>query len=495
MGSMSLSQLAQGLADVPPALATVAIEDLTLDSRCVEVGSGFVAIQGLENDGRKFIGEAFARGATVVFAESEGADKGGAPYADARVISVPKLKAKVGDLAKRFYADPSSHMHLLAVTGTNGKTSITDYMGQLLRLLGGSAGTIGTLGARSFSGEAAEAQNTTPDIISLNRQLAAWVDQGVNYVAIEASSHALDQNRLAGLTVHTGVFSNLSRDHLDYHRDMTAYQRAKMRLFDEFKLKQVIFNADDDFTHPASGFGSHSAVGISLRDAGADVFAQVLSESASGMTLQLHSPFGSSRVPTNLHGRFNAFNIVAAITAVCGLGFGFKEVAAAASFVRPVEGRMQAVNAGEDIRVVIDYAHTPDALDNALRSLAVATAGDLWVVFGCGGDRDSGKRPEMGRVAASLAAKIIVTNDNPRTEDAQVIANQVMEGVQGKDVVVELDRALAIRLAITSAHSGDTVLIAGKGHESYQTIGTERLVFSDAEHARQALREREVGHV
>lgn len=490
MASMSLAQLAHGLVDIPPALADTIVSDLTLDSRQAVSGNAFIAIQGAQTDGHRFIADALDKGAAVVLAESLAA--GGQ---DARVVVVPGLKRQIGALAKRFYADPSQQLGLLAVTGTNGKTSISDYIGQLLRLLGESAGTIGTLGARTRSGEAVESQNTTPDVISLNRQLADWVEQGIGFAAIEASSHALDQQRLDGLTIHTGVFSNLSRDHLDYHESMAAYKKAKLRLFADFKPERVIYNVDDEDTHAASEFGAHSALGISLRDAQADVYVQVTSEDASGLSFQLHSPFGSADVSTRVHGRFNAFNVAAAMMAVCGFGFGFKDVAASACYLQAVDGRMQAVGGGEDVRVVVDYAHTPDALESALFTLNSSCTGELWVVFGCGGDRDSGKRAEMGRIASGLASKIVITNDNPRTEDASVIAKEIESGCKTGDVLVELDRAVAIAHAIKAARPGDTVLIAGKGHESYQIVGTTRQRFSDVDHAQQALAARGVADV
>lgn len=482
MASMSLAQLTNGLVDLPPTLANASVSDLTLDSRKVSAGSAFIAVKGTQTDGHRFIADALEKGASVVLAESLAA-----AGQDARVISMPGLKTQIGMIAKRFYADPSQQLALLAVTGTNGKTSISDYIGQLLRLLGESAGTIGTLGARTRSGEAVESQNTTPDIISLNRQLADWVEQGIGFAAIEASSHALDQRRLDGLTIHTGVFSNLTRDHLDYHETMSAYKQAKLRLFADFQPERVIYNADDEATHAASEFAAQSALGVSLRDAQADVYVQVTGESGSGVSFQLHSPFGSASIATNVHGRFNAFNVAVAMMAVCGLGFGFKDVAAAASYLQSVDGRMQAVGRGEDVRVVVDYAHTPDALESALFTLKASCTGELWVVFGCGGDRDSGKRAEMGRIASDLASKIVITNDNPRTEDARSIAEEIVSGCGGKEVLIELDRAAAIAHAVKSASPGDTVLIAGKGHETYQTVGTTQHVFSDVEHARQAL--------
>lgn len=482
MVSMTFSDLASGFVDIPSSLADVSLVDLVLDSRQVTSGSGFIAVEGTQTDGRRFISDALNRGASVVLADSEKA-----AGLDPRVVSMQGLRQNVGTLAKRFYGDPSQKLTLLAVTGTNGKTSISDYIGQLLRLLGESAGTIGTLGARTRSGEAVASQNTTPDIISLNRQLADWVERGIGFAAIEASSHALDQNRLDGLTIHTGIFSNLTRDHLDYHESMAAYKRAKFRLFEEFQPDNVVYNADDENTYKARELASRSVLGISLRDALADVYVQVLNENSSGLSLQLHSPFGSASIATKVHGRFNAFNVAAAMMAVCGLGFSFRDVAAAASYLQAVDGRMQAVGRGEDIRVVVDYAHTPDALQSALFTLNASCSGELWVVFGCGGDRDSGKRAEMGRIASDLASKIVITNDNPRTEDASAIAKEILSGCGNKDVVIDLDRATAIDFAIRSARPSDTVLIAGKGHESYQIVGVTEHVFSDVDHARQAL--------
>ena len=490
MASMSLVQLANGLVDIPSSLANTPISDLTLDSRQVASGCAFIAVQGTQTDGRQFIADALDRGASVVLAESSSASLEGD-----RIIPMSDLKEQIGVLAKRFYADPSQQLALIAVTGTNGKTSISDYIGQLLRLLGESAGTIGTLGARTRSGEAVASQNTTPDIISLNRQLAEWVEQGVGFASIEASSHALDQGRLDGLTIHTGVFSNLTRDHLDYHKDMAAYRQAKLRLFRDFQPERVIYNADDQNTLSAREFAAQSALGVSLQDTSADVYVQVISEDASGLSFQLHSPFGSAPVAINVHGRFNAFNVAAAMMVVCGLGCGFKDVAAAASYLQSVDGRMQAVGGGESVRVVVDYAHTPDALASALFTLKSSCAGELWVVFGCGGDRDSGKRAEMGRIASDLATNVVITNDNPRTEDPAAIAEEIASGCDRASMRVELDRGAAIAHAIKSASPGDTVLIAGKGHESYQIVGTTQQVFSDVEQARQALAAREIANV
>jgi len=410
------------------------------------------------------------------------------------VVPIRGLKTHLGEIARRFYRNPSNDLSLLAVTGTNGKTSITDYIGQLLRLLATPAGTVGTLGARTRAGEAVDAQNTTPDIVSLNQCLANWRDEGVHHAAIEASSHALEQGRLDGLTVHTGVFSNLTRDHLDYHGDLESYRKAKLRLFTDFNPARVIYNADDSATHDARDLSSNPALGVSLVNPHADVYVKVLNETSAGLQFQIHSPYGSADIDSTLHGRFNAFNVAVAVIAVTGLGFAFSQVASAASHLLPVDGRMQEVKGGGDLRVVVDYAHTPDALASALSALRQSCAGALWVVFGCGGDRDAGKRSEMGRIADSLADQLVVTNDNPRSEAPSLIANHILSGVSASPCHVELDRGKAIRYAVLGAQRGDTVLVAGKGHETYQVIGDRKLDFSDVDCAAQVLRERELAH-
>ena len=489
MSEMKLATLTQSIAEVPAPLYDLMPTGLSLDSRSTENGSVFVALPGLESDGRDYIDAAFSRGAVAVLAEAEGLES-----ADPRVVPIRGLKMHLGEIARRFYRNPSNDLSLLAVTGTNGKTSITDYIGQLLRLLGTPAGTVGTLGARTRAGEAVDAQNTTPDIVSLNQFLANWRDEGVHHAAIEASSHALEQGRLDGLTVHTGVFSNLTRDHLDYHGDLESYRKAKLRLFTDFNPARVIYNADDSATHDARDLSSNPALGVSLVNPHADVYVKVLNETSAGLQFQIHSPYGSADIDSTLHGRFNAFNVAVAVIAVTGLGFAFSQVASAASHLLPVDGRMQEVKGGGDLRVVVDYAHTPDALANSLSALRQSCAGALWVVFGCGGDRDAGKRSEMGRIADSLADQLVITNDNPRSEAPSLIANHILSGVSASPCRVEFDRGKAIRYAVLGAQRGDTVLVAGKGHETYQVIGDRKLDFSDVDSAAQVLRERELAH-
>ncbi|MDG1460175.1 MAG: UDP-N-acetylmuramoyl-L-alanyl-D-glutamate--2,6-diaminopimelate ligase [Luminiphilus sp.] len=446
---------------------------MTLDSRAVKENSIFVALPGGRQDGRDYIRQALERGAALVLAEDDGIAAG--VSADSRVVSVPSLRAMLPELAKDFYGDPSQIMSLAAVTGTNGKTSVVEFIGQLLRSMGVGAGCMGTLGAR-LEAAPIEAVNTTPDVLTINHQLADWRNQGVRHAALEASSHALHQGRLESLSLHTGVFTNLTRDHLDYHATAKQYAAAKLSLFEKFDLQRSIFNADDPVARQVLTVAKVSAIGISLE--GAEAGVQVAVQSMRPMVLQIQSPWGAAEIKVELSGRFNAFNVVAAVIAVTGMGFEFQQVCSAAENLLPVPGRMERILMSGNRLAVVDYAHTPAALESALQTLRDETMGRLWVVFGCGGDRDPGKRSLMGRSAARWADHIVVTSDNPRGEEPGKIISEVMTGC-GSQAEVVVDRAEAIRHALAMAESGDTVLVAGKGHEEYQDIAGVRLPFSD----------------
>lgn len=467
--TMSLGQL---LPNLRAPLAAIKPVHLTLDSRAVSSGDVFLAIPGAANDGRAFVDQALNQGAAAVLADA----KDGYASDNERVVSVTDLRTKLPELARTFYGDPSRHMALVAVTGTNGKTSVVDYTAQLLRHMGVATGTLGTLGAR-LSSAIKEAANTTPDVVSINRTLAQWYAQGVRHVAMEASSHALDQGRMAGLTVHSAAFTNLSRDHLDYHGSEERYARAKLQLFTEFSPSYALFNADDAVAARVAGLVSCPALGISLKDPNANVYVEVLS--AAPLTLGLRTPMGSHNFSVNLSGSFNAFNAVLAIMLVVSLGYSLADAVQAAEQLVPVAGRMQRISNNQGVSVVVDYAHTPDALSRALQALRPETQGKLVVVFGCGGDRDRGKRALMARAAEIHADTLIVTSDNPRSEDPQAIIDEVVAGLRSGAQQVP-DRREAIHTALGLAQPGDTVLIAGKGHEDYQDIAGQRLPFSDA---------------
>lgn len=459
----------------------IAVAGMTLDSRLIRPGDAFVAVPGTKADGREFIQEALERGACAVLADSRWHSE----VADHRVILIEGLKDRLGALADRFYRSPSKDLKLLSVTGTNGKTSVVELTAQLLRTTGRKAGVVGTLGMR-LDEAPTEAVNTTPHCIALHQQLRVWLDQSVRWVAMEASSHALDQGRLDGLAIDAAVFTNLSRDHLDYHVTLDAYFAAKVKLFQDFAPGVQLFNADDEFLSRHSAVWGENALGISCE--GLSTAVQVSVTAVSPLAFDLRTPWGVAQIKCPLSGRFNAFNLTAAICLLAASGISFSEVIGAAEQVMPVVGRMQKLQHAADVSVVIDYAHTPDALERALSTLSEGgVTGQIWVLFGCGGDRDRGKRAEMGSVAARLADCLVVTSDNPRTESPDAIIEDIIAGCEHAPLLVEPDRAAAIGLAISRAAAGDIVLIAGKGHEAYQEIDGKRHPFSDEAHALKQL--------
>ncbi len=475
--TVSFGQVRLGsLLDMPMGpLADVMVGDVTLDSRTAAPGSIFIAVPGHETDGRVYIQAALDAGVSAVFAEADGYSAN-----DSRVILVPKLRSRCAEIARNFYADPSANMSLLAVTGTNGKTSVTDYIAQILSQLDVRAACLGTLGARlGGSAPVSGTHNTTPDIFTLNAQLRQWCDEGIEHVALEASSHALDQGRLEGLQIKVAVFTNLSRDHLDYHGDEATYSAAKLKLFSWPTLQTSIFNADDPVARRVTDDAICETLGISLKDPDADVYVAVVHHDGV-QQIRMHTPMGVGEISTRLVGAFNAFNLAAAVMAVVSLGYDFTKALSAAASVTAVPGRMQSIANERRLKIVIDYAHTPDAMVGALQALRPQTVGQIWLVFGCGGDRDKGKRQQMGLVAATLANHVVLTSDNPRSEDPLAILADVRSGIAG-DCDVIADRREAIKFALAQAKAGDCIVIAGKGHENYQEIQGVRLPFSDEE--------------
>ena len=474
--------LRKWLAD--QTLSEASLNDMTLDSRDVQPNMIFIAVPGAERDGRDFIHTALEQGAGVVLAEADGRELPN----DDRVIAITNLKDQIGVLADRFYRSPSCQLKVMAVTGTNGKTSVVELTRHLLQAVGLTAGSIGTLGSR-LDGPPAEVRNTTPDCITLHRQLRVWRDAGVDYVAMEASSHALDQRRLDGLAIDVAVFTNLSRDHLDYHPSMEAYGESKLKLFRDFASSVQIYNADDSFLSSQTDTWGRDSIGISFSDESADVLIGMIS--VAPLVFTLRTPWGDAQIDSLLAGRFNAFNLTVAIVAAVSMGVPFIEIIAASQQLKPVPGRLEPVEMATDITVVVDYAHTPDALYRAIMAVSEAQRqGCVWVVFGCGGDRDRGKRSEMGAVAARLADRIVVTSDNPRGEPPEAIIQDILAGCGDVTPLVEVDRATAISLVIAKAAAGDTVLIAGKGHETYQEIAGDRIPFSDVQCANHYLAQR-----
>lgn len=468
---------------------------LTVDSRALGAGDVFLALPGRRADGRAFIGAALAAGAGAVLAEAEGWSP---PHEDARVLWLPGLTAALGELAARFYGAPSERLLAVGVTGTNGKTSCTFFSAQLLSAAGLRCAVIGTVGVGFADGALAPNPLTTPDAATLQRWTRELADAGARALALEASSIGLDQGRLDGMALRVAVFTNLTRDHLDYHGTLERYEAAKARLFEWPTLTDAVINLDD-----AAGQRLAARLrpqvrltGYTLTDASAPRAARRLAASDVAVTadgIRCVVSDGSARLPLALPllGRFNVANALAAIGVALAAGVPLPQaVEAAARLVAP-PGRLERI--GQGPLAVIDYAHTPDALAQAiaaLRPVVQARGGALWVVFGAGGERDPGKRAPMG-AAAAAADRIVLTSDNPRGEDAEAILAAVASGVPAGAALTRIvDRAEAIDWALAHAAAADVVLIAGKGHETYQEIGGVRRPFSDREQARAALARR-----
>jgi UDP-N-acetylmuramoyl-L-alanyl-D-glutamate--2,6-diaminopimelate ligase len=487
--------LLDGIATVP-AIESRGVVDLTLDSREVRPGSLFFALPGRTAHGLKFAAEAAARGASVVLWE-RGADVT-PPKLPATVFAaaIPGLNGLVGRIADRFFNWPSSQLRITGITGTNGKTTCAYLLAQCLERLGSQAAYIGTIGwGRIASLE--RPTLTTPDVITLHRELAALRASGVRDVAMEVSSQALDQDRIAGVRLSSAAFTNLSRDHLDYHETMGAYGAAKVRLFDAPDLKHIIVNVGDafgrEFAHRYAGRVPLTAIWIGASASGwlaeRALCATQVTPDVRGLSMQLDGSFGTAEVATRLLGRFNAENALVVIACLLSLGASLAEAARVLAECVPPPGRMEVVEAAarDKPMAVIDYAHTPDALANALGALREHCKGALWCVFGCGGDRDPGKRSIMGAIADELADRIIVTDDNPRSENPQVITRAIVSGIKSGAARIIHDRGEAISTALKEAEAGDVVLIAGKGHEDYQIYGETRRSFSDRREARRFL--------
>jgi UDP-N-acetylmuramoyl-L-alanyl-D-glutamate--2,6-diaminopimelate ligase len=478
---MRLSTLLAGLVDAP-LRDDPEITALTLDSRAVQHGSLFVAVPGTRADGRDFIAGALARGAAAVVYELDGAEP------DARTasaIGIRNLRQHIGILADRFYGSPSQRLTVVGVTGTNGKTTTTSLLAQVLDRAGRRCGLIGTLGS-GFPGRLDPSLHTTPDAISVHRLMAGFAAAGAEAVCMEVSSHALDQARVAAVAFNVAVFTNLTRDHLDYHGDMDAYAAAKARLFDFPHLAAAVINADDRFGQELIARARTRVVSFGFERG--DVRAEHVRPSPAGLAIAVSTPAGRAEVRSPLLGRFNAGNLLAVLAVLLVLGMPLTEAAAALAHAQPVAGRMERFGGDGQPLVVVDYAHTPDALEKALAALREHTDGRLVCVFGCGGDRDRGKRPQMGAIAERFADVVILTDDNPRHEQPMAIINEIVSGMRSTPTVVP-DREQAIRAALAEARAGDIVLVAGKGHEDYQQVGAERRPYSDRDTVRALLRE------
>ncbi|WP_043309105.1 UDP-N-acetylmuramoyl-L-alanyl-D-glutamate--2,6-diaminopimelate ligase [Pseudomonas sp. ML96] len=475
------------------ANSAVLIRELTLDSRKVRPGDLFLAVPGLAQDGRAHIADAIARGAAAVAYEAEGSSVVSAKGAE--LVAIKGLAGQLSAIAGRFYGEPSRALRLVGVTGTNGKTSVSQLVAQALDLLGERCGIVGTLGT-GFYEALQSGRHTTPDPIAVQATLADLKQAGARAVAMEVSSHGLDQGRVAALDFGLAVFTNLSRDHLDYHGSMEAYGAAKAKLFAWPELKCRVINLDDEFGRQLAAESRESRlIGYSLSDASAYLYCPEAQFGDHGVQARLKTPQGEGLLRSPLLGRFNLSNLLAVVGTLLGLGYPLDEILSIMPRLQGPVGRMQRFGGEQLPLVVVDYAHTPDALEKVLEALRPHVTGRLLCLFGCGGDRDRGKRPLMAAVAERLADVVLVTDDNPRTEDsAQIVAD--IRGGFAKPEAVEFvhGRGEAIARLIATAQRGDVVLLAGKGHEDYQEIAGVRHAFSDLDETAKALQAWGVAH-
>ncbi|MBY6018536.1 UDP-N-acetylmuramoyl-L-alanyl-D-glutamate--2,6-diaminopimelate ligase [Halomonas denitrificans] len=466
----------------------VEFQQLVLDSRRVRPGDCFVAVAGHQVDGRDYIDSAIALGAVAVLADAD-ADGRQTDRNGVIVVGVHNLSQRLSALALRAYP-AATRPTLIGVTGTNGKTTVTQLCAQLLTALGHQAGVMGTVG-NGLWGDLIPSVNTTSDAITVARELDRQAKSGAEAVALEISSHGLSQSRVAALPVQVGVYTNLSRDHLDYHGDMAAYADAKRQLFALPGLRYGVFNLDDEtgsrWHRELSG--SLLALGYSSQGARCDrayLTVEGVEYHDQGVRARVVSSFGQGTLNSPLLGAFNLANLLAALGALLSLGYSLSDLLSVVPQLHSAAGRMECFGTDSTPTLVVDYAHTPDALSQALAALRPHCRGALWCVFGCGGERDSGKRPLMAQAAEQGADHLIITADNPRSEAFADIAAQMEAGLTGQAEVIE-DRAEAVRRAFAEAQPDDMVLLAGKGHEDYQIIGGNRLDYNERALAQQLV--------
>lgn len=475
--SLQLSELLDGITGVDMNGDRI-VTSITLDSRRVTNGSLFLAVPGVSIDGRQFISHAVTQGATVVLYEAS--EEFMPPDVSVPMYPIRHLTAVMGQISDRFFDSPSNKLTVIGVTGTNGKTTCTQLLAQVLDTPQNRCAVIGTLG-NGFIGELDTTIHTTPDVVTVHALMARFLTAGANCVCVEVSSHALAQGRVNGIAFDIAVFTNLSRDHLDYHGDMESYAAAKANLFTLPGIKVAVINQEDNFGQELLSRLDDSIRAVSFGLEQGDYHATAIVASISGLQIDAVTPAGNVSLNTRMFGRFNAANLLAVLAVLAAHGLSLDEAAQRLAQVNPVAGRMERFGGRNHMPlVVVDYAHTPDALEKVLQALREHTTQTLWCVFGCGGDRDRGKRPQMGEVAEQLADQVVLTDDNPRNEDPVQIINDIRLGMRTEAKVIHR-RAKAISEVINNATEGDIVLLAGKGHEDYQQIGEERFHFSDRE--------------
>lgn len=489
--SNSLSELLNGLASVD---TSINVTGVSIDSRQVKSGDLFMAYRGTVVNGVDYIDDAIKAGACAIAIEED--ESVNLESIEVPVVKVSNLRKQAGVIISRFYNEPSKQLQVIGITGTNGKTTVSYMIAQVLYSLGKRSAVIGTIGSGQF-GKVESANMTTPDPVKLHSLFSSWVNE-VDSVVMEVSSHALDQGRVAGTEFDTAIFTNISRDHLDYHETLEDYADAKFQLFKLAGLKHAIVNVDDKYgiqlidllpeTMEIIAYSTNTTQPELDRKNVSFVCCEKIERDQLKTKLTIQSPWnhsGNVVIDTSLLGTFNIENILAAFSALCVSGLAAEKVAKALSEFSGIPGRMEYFSSELKPLLIVDYAHTPDALEKALSTLRFYCSGKLYCVFGCGGDRDTGKRSEMGAIAESLADQIVLTNDNPRTEQEDKIVGNILEGIKDKSKVsIKYDRSDAIINTYLNASADDVILVAGKGHETTQQVGTTLLPFSDRELAR-----------
>lgn len=469
-----------------PSAPNRAFRAITLDSRIAVPGDLFIAVLGHQTDGRRYIPQAIARGISAVIAEADGQAKDGdiVKINGVPIIYLSQLNKRLSALSGYFYNQPAKHLRLVGVTGTNGKTTTTQLLAQWSQLLGEASAVMGTLG-NGLLHSLCPTKNTTSSAVNIQQQLNDFVERGATFAAIEISSHGLVQHRVAALPFSAAVFTNLSRDHLDYHGNIANYKSAKWTLFSEHDVGKAIINADDKV---GQSWLSElpDAVSVTLQKnppqnhRGRLLKMIAINYHDNGTTLHFNSDWGDGKITSQLIGTFNANNLLLALATLLSLDYPLDALVETSRFLKPVYGRMEVFNEPGKPTVIVDYAHTPDALKKALAAARLHCQKRLWCIFGCGGNRDKGKRPLMGKIAERFSDQVVLTSDNPRTEEPQSIINDILSGLSDtRKVFVIPSRLEAVTSAILQLQEQDVVLLAGKGHEDYQLVKNNRLNYSD----------------
>ncbi|MXP67181.1 UDP-N-acetylmuramoyl-L-alanyl-D-glutamate--2,6-diaminopimelate ligase [Pantoea sp. Aalb] len=468
-----------------PNVPSIILRDMVIDSRSAVYGDLFIAVVGHRFDGRHFISHAISQGVVAVIAEAEGVAKDGdiREFNGIPVIYLSQLLKHLSSLAGCFYQQPAKKLKIIGVTGTNGKTTTTQLIAQWANILGKNSAVMGTIG-NGLYGYLTLTENTTDSAVEVQRNLYNFAKKQVSLVVMEISSHALMQYRVAALPFEIAVLTNLSRDHLDYHGDIQNYESAKWRLFSEHKVNNIIINVNNEIEHRWF-IKCPNAVVVTIKNnlqlnTNNFIKSRFIDYHHAGSHINFSSSWGEGKIDSQLIGKFNVNNLLLALATLLTLNYPFNELVNSASQLKPVCGRMEVFTKPGQSTVIVDYAHTPDALENALKAIRLHCKGKLWCVFGCGGDRDRGKRALMGNIAERYADVVIITDDNPRSEESKVIINDIISGVYAPERVhIIPNRLQAVTNVIMNAKIDDIILIAGKGHELYQIIGNRRINYSD----------------